>query len=1136
MLPNKQRIKEHLQKCNFKTIFREELGWDVPKGRSFTIDYQGQIFTLIPIAEKRGVQLLLCSPDVHGGIPDDKTLKYIDRQVEEYAQEHLIIFTDEVQEHQTWVWAKHEYKKSTAYHTHKLRKGQSGELLAQRLITLAIELEEEANLTHQEVASKLKKGFDVEKITKKFYDRFKKEHALFLDFIQGITVQGDREWYTSVMLNRLMFIYFIQKKGFLDTTSKHTLDGDPDYLRNRLKMSQKHNGSNTFHSFYRYFLLRLFSEGLNTRERTPELERLLGNVPYLNGGIFDIHQLEHDYPEIQIPDEAFDHIFDFFDEYSWHLDDRPDKEGNEINPDVLGYIFEKYINQKQMGAYYTKDDITEYISKNTIIPFIFEAAQEQCSIAFTADGPVWSLLCDNPDDYIYEAVAKGIRLPLPPEIEAGIMDISLRGDWNKVAEEAYGLPTEIWREVVERRKRYAEVRDKIVTGAITSINDLITYNLDIRQFAQDVITYCEGSDLLLAFYESIEKVTILDPTCGSGAFLFAALNILQPLYAACLDRMQNFVDERDQLDKAIEPHKRKRYYQIDRFRDILKQVAKHHSREYFILKSIIINNLYGVDIMEEAVEICKLRLFLKLVAQVEKPDDIEPLPDIDFNMLAGNTLVGFTSQDEVRNVFEKSLYMRAAADEILPRIEQRVKEVERAVEHFRTMQTDYGIEFDHITSAEYKQDIRNKLDALHSEIDPYLAMVYDIDRHNMLVDKKDRYITEEEEAQEREQQYQEKYSIWRKSHQPFHWFIEFYRIIKKGGFDVIIGNPPYVEYNKVKKDYTVLSSYQTKDSGNIYALMVEQATTLLRISGKLGVIIPVASVCTDSYLSLQNLLKSTGELAISSFNDRPGKLFEGLEHIRLSIILYTKKIAESITFTTKYNKWNTISRPYLFNTIKYTEATKFITNGSIPKLSSGCEKKILKKVLEQDKTLASYIVKNGNHHIYYTRKLSGFVQIVDFIPAIYDANGKKREPSELKAISFASEEIRNTFLSLLNSSLFYWFLTVYSDCRNLNKRELYTICFDIEKALPEIVMKLSILTHSLMQDFNHHARLLEMKYEKLGKMTIQCLYPKHSKSIIDEIDRVLAKHYGFTDEELDFIINYDIKYRMGRDNGEGDEE
>ena len=63
------------------------------------------------------------------------------------------------------------------------------------------------------------------------------------------------------------------------------------------------------------------------------------------------------------------------------------------------------------------------------------------------------------------------------------------------------------------------------------------------------------------------------------------------------------------------------------FRDVLAQIAKHPSERYFILKSIIINNLFGVDIMEEAVEICKLRLFLKLVAQVEAVNQIEPLPD-----------------------------------------------------------------------------------------------------------------------------------------------------------------------------------------------------------------------------------------------------------------------------------------------------------------------------------------------------------------------------------------------------------------------------------------------------------------------------------------------------------------------------
>ena len=85
----------------------------------------------------------------------------------------------------------------------------------------------------------------------------------------------------------------------------------------------------------------------------------------------------------------------------------------------------------------------------------------------------------------------------------------------------------------------------------------------------------------------------------------------------------------------------------------MNDIAQHPNREYFVLKSIIINNLYGVDIMEEAIEICKLRLFLKMVAQIEDVRRIEPLPDIDFNVQAGNTLVGYTTYDKVKNAVSR---------------------------------------------------------------------------------------------------------------------------------------------------------------------------------------------------------------------------------------------------------------------------------------------------------------------------------------------------------------------------------------------------------------------------------------------------------------------------------------------------
>ena len=146
-----------------------------------------------------------------------------------------------------------------------------------------------------------------------------------------------------------------------------------------------------------------------------------------------------DNPGISIPDAAFERVFDFFDGYRWHLDERPYREDNEINPDVLGYIFEKYVNQKQMGAYYTKEDITGYISRNTVVPYLFDAAKKECPVAFGQDGGVWRLLQDDPDRYIYPAVGHGIawnaRQPeapisldapfdLPDDIAAGIDEVS----------------------------------------------------------------------------------------------------------------------------------------------------------------------------------------------------------------------------------------------------------------------------------------------------------------------------------------------------------------------------------------------------------------------------------------------------------------------------------------------------------------------------------------------------------------------------------------------------------------------------------------------------------------------------------------------------------------------------------------
>ncbi len=289
----------------------------------------------------------------------------------------------------------------------------------------------------------------------------------------------------------------------------------------------------------------MFSEGLACEEdeRTDEVNDLLGNIPYLNGGLFLPHPIEDEYGDkIEIANDAFTRLFKFFDTWDWHLDVREHRSGNEINPDVLGYIFEKYINQKEMGAYYTQEDITEYICKNTILPFLLEKAGVDVQVVMTDVEP-----------YIYDAVSQ----------------------------EEY-LPTETEREYNERRQRFEQIKADFTAGRITTINDLVTYNLDIIVFTEDWLRQLDDPSTVGYFYfDCLTKITILDPTCGSGAFLFAAMNILEPLYELILDKMRRFADPVRHLA----------------FVDELKRADSHPNRRYFVYKSIIVNNLYGIDLM-----------------------------------------------------------------------------------------------------------------------------------------------------------------------------------------------------------------------------------------------------------------------------------------------------------------------------------------------------------------------------------------------------------------------------------------------------------------------------------------------------------------------------------------------------------
>lgn len=1126
---NMASLRQCLQSFDFRALFIEELGWDRHSG-NLSVVVDGKPYSLQAIAEKRGFQVFECPTSERGRVPDYPTRSKIDRQVAKSAHEHIIIYTDAAKTVQKWQWVRREIGRPLARREYDFFKGQTGELLAQRLQYLAVDLSEEEDLSLVDVTRRARQAFDVDRATKRFYDRFKTEHAAFLKFVKGITAVSDREWYASLMLNRLMFIYFIQKKGFLD--------GDPDYLRNRLKMVQERKGKDKFLTFYRYFLLRLFHEGLGQPAalRKKDLDDLLGNVPYLNGGLFSVHKLEQAYPNIQIADDAFERLFRFFDAYQWHLDERPLRADNEINPDVLGYIFEKYVNQKQMGAYYTKEDITGYIARNTIIPFLFNAAAEKCPTAFrllpspsgrgnAGEGlpAVWRLLRDDPDRYIYPAVKHGVirtrpspsgkgdggerevvpEWELPDFVQTGMHDPKARMFDNRYnlqqapAGDPIRLVTETWREYIYRRNRCLEIREKLARGEVHDINDLITLNLDICQFAQDVIANCEDPELLRAFWHAIKNVSVLDPTCGSGAFLFAALNILEPLYEACLERMEAFLED---LQRSGEKHHPEKFSD---FRKVLDDVAQHPNRRYFVLKSIIIGNLYGVDIMEEAVEICKLRLFLKLVAQVENAKQIEPLPDIDFNIRPGNTLVGFASLNDVKKTLQGSL---GFGKQDVERIIEEAECVDRAFAKFRQMQTEHGMSPKDFSEA--KAELRQRLDKLREEVDRYLAGEYGVDVEKPKL-----------------------YDQWRKSHQPFHWFAEFYGIMAGGGFDVIIGNPPYVQYKDVTPRYSIIG-FQSDHCGDLYALCTERSLQLTSIGGRLGLILPISIFCTDGFEPLQKiLLRRLVTTWISFYANRPSQLFGGAQK-RLTILLgYCGDSKVTNAFTTGYFRWQREEFDHLFRArLQYGPHHPIFTvlPASLEKLGSAVEVMALSRLNSAQGRLAEAVARPTKFTVYYTRKFGYFLAFTDFIPEIVEQkSGRRLPPSELKEFALSSSESVNATVAALSSSTFFWFWNVLSDCRNLNRRDLLAFPLNPDRLSPEFKKALSALGKQYLMALKETSRTML----KSG-LRIQTFRYADCKPIIDEIDCLLAKHYGFTDEELDFIVNYDIKYRMGQDGGD----
>ncbi|MFN8673658.1 MAG: DNA methyltransferase [Candidatus Sericytochromatia bacterium] len=661
---NNQKIRDLLQSFDFKKLFIEELNWSQPNNnKELVFNIENTKFNCKMVSQLSGVTVFEV---ISNEVPTKKTIKQeIYKEISKYYHENLIIFINENRTQSVWYWVKREGNKKYS-REHYYFTGQPGDLFLSKLSSMVIdisEFDEYGNLPITEVASKLKNALDIEKVTKKFYKEFKEQHDSFLEFIEGIEDSKEKSWYASILLNRLMFIYFLQRKGFIN-------NGELDYLSKKLNESKNKQKD----IFYSNFLKKLFFEGFAIPEekRNPETNKLLGKIKYLNGGLFLEHHIEKNC-QIAIKDEAFDNIFNLFESYSWNLNDTAGGKDNEINPDVLGYIFEKYINQKELGAYYTKPEITEYLCEKTI---------------------------------------------------------------NKL--------------LVEKINSFA-------SNKFDSISD--------------VLLKLDEDNCRILFRKILPEISILDPACGSGAFLVSAMKTLINIYSAILGKIE-FLSDRD-LKRELEEIKK-----------------DHSSIAYFIKKQIITNNLFGVDIVEEATEIAKLRLFLALVASAEKIDDLEPLPNIDFNIMSGNSLIGLLHvsserYDEKKKKEQLGLFVSNKT------YQEIVADKNRLVETYRKTST-YS---DDLSSL--KEEIKQKKLDAYKDLNQIL-----LDDFNNLGIKYEEATWDEDKGKlgktkKRALTIEDINKI-----NPFHWGYEFDQIInERGGFDIIIANPPWDVFKPNSKEF-----------------------------------------------------------------------------------------------------------------------------------------------------------------------------------------------------------------------------------------------------------------------------------------------------------------------------------------------
>lgn len=670
-------------------------------------------------------------------------------------------------------------------YTYLLGPSETCKTAAERFETLSTEKQ----ITFQALVN----AFSVEKLSKAFFDEYTLHYQKFCDYLQesnfrksvfkiSIAANATKEEkdkackpirdFVKKLLGRIVFLYFVQKKGWLGASDTNYKDGLNDFIK---KLFTQSGGNDTF---YPNWLTVLFFETLNKERSNDDFKMPDGKkikVPFLNGGLFD----KEDYDEaiLPIPAKLFHNpdfedailteknwsnargFLDFLDAFNFTVhEDSPDDHTVAVDPEMLGHIFENLLeDNKDKGAFYTPKEIVHYMCQESLTEYLATHLSKEYTV--------------------YK--------------EIGNAQVELFGNETKTGQ--------------------LQLMEQLGDKALN--RDDVAYIVKHKDISHLTKAQLKKIDALL------DTVKICDPAIGSGAF---PMGLLQEIHA---------------------------------IKEVLAYELQLPWKPAEVKENIIQNSVYGVDIEKGAVDIARLRFWLSLVVDEEKP---RALPNLDYKIVVGDSLVSKFEGEiiEIDWEIEEGTQANMFGNENVLKRQSLLKQI-----------TEKQQAYFHATHKQkIAADIRSlKIDILINQLE---LMINTKGLEKKPTDTGKKAAAQMElwlQTQGWKNTIAKLQKLKQNKDEPFNhfdWKLDFpevlnpYLVNGNSGFDIVIGNPPYITYKGKEivdisdaeiKQLIALYPNSAEYKVNSYALFTEKGVNLLTKNGTLSYIIP-STILQNEYL------------------------------------------------------------------------------------------------------------------------------------------------------------------------------------------------------------------------------------------------------------------------------------------------